>query len=341
MGSTWRVVWLSVNDAGKGLGAAGVKDGSMRFSIQGGPNLAANDSLPHSSALLRLLPQLVSRASLVAGGAIGARPCVRLLADHLAVGLAYEDAPTRLLTADELRSVGVGFRQALAGALDRLARRSDRSLQGAQGGLMFSRWRDGFDAARLLLANRLNPSTWRGLRGKPVFLAADRDLLLVTGSEELDGLSQMAACARELTADEGGISSVPVWCVEGVWVPFLPAAAQVGHTAFKSLRLEELQRDYRRQGPQLVAAEDTFVADYSVMAADEEPFSYSVWTRGVRALLPQSEQVALVDPTMQTPPTICSFNSLRPFLTPLADGRIFPPRYATGDFGAALRQRTG
>ena len=263
----------------------------------------------------------------------------RLLGEHLAVALRFADSPPeRLLSDAQLHQRGLSFESAMQLALQNLAA-ATRPLQHVQRGLYLSQWRDGLDAERLLQPARFESL---GLRGLPVVMTAHRDLLLVSATGEREGLLSMAACAQALLGREGALSAIPLCWLGDEWVPHVPGPDEPAEDEFRLLRLGEIAEDYRRQRLRLQASSSDdsapFVANYSLSISEREPFSYSVWTKGVSALLPRSEWIALIDPDAGAEPQLCTFEALAPLLQP-SPGDAYPPRYATGAFPSEAQQR--
>ena len=104
-------------------------------------------------------------------------PC-RILGGDLAAGLVYS-FPEYVVYLDEsqLADWGVDFQAALATALQNLRGISHEPFDGAGAGCWVSPWRDGQDAARLLLPDLLRRHP---VRGDLVAMVPGCDTLLLT-----------------------------------------------------------------------------------------------------------------------------------------------------------------
>lgn len=144
----------------------------------------------------------------------------RPLADHLAFELACDFPETvASVSQNQLDEWGVSFGDALAVAVENLWAMSNEDFERPAPGIYASPWHDNYDPARLLLPDLIRQLD---VKGDPVALVPNRDLLIVTGSENADGLKAVAALARQAFEDPRSISGIAVRLEGTVWKTYMP-----------------------------------------------------------------------------------------------------------------------
>jgi hypothetical protein len=227
-------------------------------------------------------------------------PIQRALAEHLTVELVY-DLPHAITTirSETLAEWGVGPDLALDVAFGNLQHGSAPRFESPARGVYVSAWKDNHDASRLVLLDLIRELE---VRGEHVAMVPHRDLLIVTGSEDVPGLERMAALSEAALSGARFMSAIPVCLQWDRWIPFrLPEDHRL-RGRFELLRAHTLLRDYGEQGRLLEqlhekTGEDIFVATYSATQDEKtgQIRSYCVWSKGVRALLPRAETVYFFD----------------------------------------------
>lgn len=226
------------------------------------------------------------------------QPVLRPICEHLNVELAV-DTEHSIATFDRerLEEWGIDEDAAFAAARDNLWSVSNDDFLQPQPGVYVSPWRDNWDASRLFLHDLI----WQlKVKGLPVAAVPSRDVLIVTGSEDAQGLQAMASLAEEtINNDPRPSTPAPVILEDGVWRPFVAPADHPAAAAIDRLNLIARVRDYEEQKQILNALHesngtDIFVA--SCMVAEREStgqlFTYSVWSRGVPTQLPITDFLA-------------------------------------------------
>jgi hypothetical protein len=225
----------------------------------------------------------------------------RALAEHLGIGLVY-DLPDSMVQLQQrnLTDWRVSFEEALAAACLNLAEISGHLFEKPEPGVWVSPWRDNHDAARLLLLDLIRAHE---VRGEPVAMVPNRDTLLLTGSEDDEGLAQMATLAEKALENPRPISGAAVRLEGDSWVPFLPDSEHPAHSRFRLLAVRSMAQDYAEQSELLKALhdeneEDVFVASFTAMQQKESGRvrSYCVWSEGIESLLPRTEEVFFFRP---------------------------------------------
>jgi hypothetical protein len=269
-------------------------------------------------------------------------PARKLLGDHLSVELVY-DLPDSIgiIGKDTLDGWGVGFDLALDVAYRNLEGGSAPRFRSPSPGVYVSAWKDNHDASRMLLFDLI-----RGLelKGDPVAMVPHRDILIVTGSEDVKGLEVMADLTERALSQPRFMTAVPARLRWDEWVPFRLTADHALHDRFELLRTRTILRDYDEQKSLLdrlheKTGEDVFVASYTAVQDREsgKVSSYSVWSKEVVSLLPRSDTVHFFepDPTGRDQHTIKSapWERVREVAgSLLKEKNLFPERYLVTEF---------
>jgi len=221
----------------------------------------------------------------------------QVLGEHLAVGLVY-DLPQamRSISQDDLDGWGVTFYEALEAARHNLTQLQHAFIGPKEGeGVYLSTAGDGYDSSRLTLLELI-----RRLRvaGDCIAMVPNPTTLIVTGSEDMDGLKGMLGLATNALQQPRPISGIAVRLDGADWVPWLPDPSHPLFSEFRGLQLQSLGRDYAKQKEMLdgTTGEETFVASFSVAHNPETGhfMTYCVWPKDVLALLPRTDTIAFV-----------------------------------------------
>jgi uncharacterized protein YtpQ (UPF0354 family) len=221
------------------------------------------------------------------------------LADHLAVSLVVDSPETMSYVVQEhLTTWNLSFEDALERARDNLWNRSGGKFESPIAGVYVSPWHDTYDSSRLFLYDLI----WHlEVNGDHVAAIPNRDMLIVTGSEDYGGLAMMAKICEKAQDEPRPQSCIPVILRDKTWVTYRPEPSHPAHVAFSKLRIVEQARDYEQQKELLerlhkMNGEALFVATYSAVR-DKETGTYSsycAWTKGIPILLPEVDSVAFV-----------------------------------------------
>lgn len=203
-----------------------------------------------AEALPCLYPKVRTRLQLARFAQEGVRPLPvsQPLAGNLLVTLVMDQHHQELdLTAEHLEAWEVDFDRLLQQARANLVRRSgDGLFHGVGQGCFKSTWQDDLDGSRILL-----PSLLRSLpvKGDPVALLPRRDLLLVAGAGDAEGLVwALGAMLQCLGGDALATNATPLRFRHARWEPLdLPG----GHPA--SDLLAALDADRRQEERDLLA----------------------------------------------------------------------------------------
>ena len=107
------------------------------------------------------------------------------------------------------------------------------------------------------------------------------DTLIVTGSDDMDGLKGMLGLATNALKQPRPISGIAVRLDGDDWVPWLPDPSHALFNEFRGFQLQSLGRDYAGQKEMLdgTTGEDTFVASFFIAQHPETGhfMTYCVW----------------------------------------------------------------
>lgn len=222
----------------------------------------------------------------------------RLLSEDFTVELAI-DLPTSIATvsAKTLAEWSRTFDELLPIARENLWNISKQDFQQTQPGFYHSPWHDSHDASRLFLHDLI----WQlKVRGQHVAMVPNRDLLMVTGSDDHANLARMGEIAEKVLEEQPRPMSGIAVRLEGTnWVPFLPPAGSPAYLPLKRAAMRSMAMCYGEQSNLLEewckkTGQDIFVASHKVVQRDDGSwFSWAVWVEGVTdALMPQAEFIA-------------------------------------------------
>lgn len=207
-----------------------------------------------------------------------------------------------------------------------------------EGGLYAAMIGDSYDATRLLLIPDLVESEQLPLRGRPVVMMPCRDVLLVTGDDDEDGLVAMADMAGKIIESEVRLLVPTLLRHEnGEWADFHVPPAHPAAIELHQLELRYLVETYEMQKELLEGVESrrddpADVGELLVFRHRElgRWMSLTVWTEGT-ILLPKADFVAIVteegaDPVYATWDDIVTLTG--ELLEPVD---LSPPRWRVGE----------
>ena len=227
---------------------------------------------------------------------------VRDLTDRLCLCLVY-DAPDFMfpLNVSMLEKWGVSFDEARERALANLrAATPPARWERPAPGLYVSAWQDDYDSTRLLL-DEIHQGL--DLQGVPVALVPYRNRLILTGSEDAEGLAKAFELAEAGASQPAPLSVLPLRWTGSGWAAWdLPKDHPCGAT-WRRLRLLERGTLYNQQKDMLEEIHrrenvDVFVASFGSIQDKEtgELRSWCSWAKGVLALLPCTDLISFADP---------------------------------------------
>jgi hypothetical protein len=228
----------------------------------------------------------------------------QLIGDHLALSLVY-DLPQamRSIGQDDLDRWGVTFYEAVEAAQQNLQQMGKIAFAQIGEGLFASATGDNYDASRLMLMELVQRFP---LRGTPIAMVPNRDMLLLTGEDDEQGLETLAKIAAESLNQPRPISTVALRLEDDGWQSWLPQRGTPAFTPFHELRLRTLGAEYNDQKELLdqshqASGTDVYVAQFSAVQkqATGRVTSYAVWSEGLETLLPETDDLLFLRPSEQ------------------------------------------
>ena len=216
------------------------------------------------------------------------------IGDHLFATVVY-DLPNavRSIGVEDLERWGVSLYEALEVARRNLA--EDKSVLASLGDSLYvSVTGDSYDSSRLLLVDQIRTLK---VKGDPIAMVPNRDTLLITGSEDDEGLGMMLDLAEKGADEPRTMIFTPLRLDGDAWVDWSPPPSHPLLPRFQVLEIKYLYPEYEEQKQLLEAwhakeGTDIFVASYScVQKTDGSLFTYGLWSEGVDTLLPKAHKV--------------------------------------------------
>lgn len=219
------------------------------------------------------------------------------LAEFLGVGLVY-DLPSSMVQLQQsaLDQWEVSFDEAYEVACENLRAITKHILSEVASGVWSSPWRDNYDPSRMLLIDYVRH---HAVIGDPVVMVPNRDTLLLTGSDDQDGLARMVEIAESAFEHPRSLSGIAFRLTdENEWIPFLPSSQHPQYKQYRLLQVRTSGNDYAEQKGAMdelheQTGKDIFVASYSAFEKEDtkEIRSYCVWSDGVVAFLPKADYI--------------------------------------------------
>lgn len=232
-------------------------------------------------------------------GGEGIQPASQVLVEHFSLELVI-DLPHAMAMVMEphLQEWGVSFDQCLAVAKENLWKISNERWQTIADGVYASPWQDSYDASRIALEDLI----WQlEVDGDHVVTIPTREIVLVTGSNNEQGLQLVAELTGQYMQKSRGISGRALCLKDHQWQSFVPPLDHPAGPAFHELILMS-DGDIANSQKELLdkihvkEQQDIFVASY--MAVRDESsgaaLSFCTWSQDVLSLLPRTERVMLV-----------------------------------------------
>ncbi len=179
----------------------------------------------------------------------------------------------RMITASDLEAAGLSEEAAFATAKQNLLARSYQAWTPIAPGLHRSPWADFFDGARLALPSLFDNI---GVRGDPIVTLPNRCTMLLTGSEEPDGLHYLYPATRALAKEDRPLHLGALRLVDGAWRPLGDADMDLLRIAPELTLLSSLQLalDYQVVGEHLrekLRGRGLHVEELQVIDRDDAP----------------------------------------------------------------------
>ncbi len=211
----------------------------------------------------------------------------RPVTDHLSEGIVYDaENSIREFGLEQIQDWGVTLAEVDQRALENLRSSSRNAFASLRPGLWTSTAQDTHDATRLLLEDEIRALP---VKGAHVAFVPHRTLLLITGSEDLESLEEVAGILEANIDLPRLMTFVPAKLGDDGW--------QTWTAPLPSLSRFELvtrQREYEEQRELLQALEgdSVFVGHSVLMEREEQRRLLTSWTESVPTLVPHSQWIS-------------------------------------------------
>jgi hypothetical protein len=313
----------------------------LSLSAAGAPAMpeTLDETLPH------LLPVLKARSGLeylnlqarVQRDAQFSSIPYRPITEYLALALCCDTANAIMyISQSHLDEWHVTYDDLIGKAKENLQALPTRNFGSPMPGVFISNYQDTYDATRLVLPDTLSQLP---ISGTPVVVVPERNYLIVTGSEDVQGLCYVANICEKALETSRFISARPLVPAGEGWVEYHLAPAHAAYKKFKYCITREIAQEYMDQKQllqQLYAAtgEDIDAGKFLVFESVQKGlFSCAMWMKGVTSLLPVTDYVAFLD----TPENALGQMPWEEAISKLGDlmkpePELYPVRYRVSSF---------
>lgn len=223
----------------------------------------------------------------------------KAFAEHYAKGLVYDTPHTVLqISLHQCREWNSDFDVLMGLALKNLEKLTPKPFEQISPGFYASMSGDTHDASRILLLDRVKECN---LIGRPVAMVPNRNIMMITGESDPDGLRAMLKVAKEALDDPRPMLAIPLVLIDDEWREMHVRADHPERKEFKYLRaisMADVYASHKHLLDRLHEQQniDTFVASYMVIENQKtaEIETTASWSEGVRTLLPKVDLLAFV-----------------------------------------------
>ncbi len=224
---------------------------------------------------------------------------------------------------------------AFANAMDNLRRDRQDAFEDIAPGVYRSAWQDNHDASRIALPELFYRLP---LKGHPVVTVPNRDTLLVSGSEDTEGLVHLGEFTLKAVDHHRRVDGSALCLTDTTWHDYLPDRDHPAFATFVAARRMSMGLDYNEQqeildGIHQDCGEGAFVASFSLLDNDEGEHSFCVWTQGVDTWLPITDLVALNTDDENEDIQFVSWHTVQQTMgDAMRPLEMYPARYAVNTF---------
>lgn len=153
-------------------------------------------------------------------GQKGIEASYRQLTPNLSVEVVY-DTPdsTQSIPPEQLSGWKITLDKTIEIGIRNLKASTQKPMRETVPGFYEATWSDDYDSARLLLIDMIKELK---VKGKPVALAPNKATLVVTGSDDIDGLKQILKVAQAAIQQPRLMTLIPLILENGHWTEYLP-----------------------------------------------------------------------------------------------------------------------
>jgi hypothetical protein len=260
----------------------------------------------------------------------------QILEDPLVVGMVYDEPEsTKTINQENLDHWGVTLYETMEVARANLEKLPFHYLGPGEDkeGIYVSMTGDSYDATRLILLDRIRSFK---VKGKHVAMVPNRETLIVTGSEDEEGLKAMVDLGKEALQQSRLISGFTFRLEEDDWLRWLPAPSHPLYVEFREMQIHSVGQDYHEQKELFEKLHQTknidiFVASYRAMQDDSKMWSFCVWPKGCNALLPKTDTIIFLEG--ESNPIMVEWNkALEAFDDLMEQQDIYPTRWLVQEY---------
>ncbi len=206
------------------------------------------------------------------------------------------DAPTTMSVVNQaqLDEWGARFDDLLPVAIDNLEEEPQAGWTAVDNRVWTSLNEDEYDGARMLIPGFLEQT---GLAGELVVIHPNRNLLIVTAVDDVEGIGIACDLALEELDAPSPVSFQPLVGEIGDWRPLVlpPSHPAYGQWQRLTCRNHEMNYNSLQEPLQQLVGNDLYVSSYQVGESPEGTYvSVSTWKEGVSSLLPRTDLIGLV-----------------------------------------------
>jgi hypothetical protein len=258
-----------------------------------------------------------------------------LISDHLGVEVVYEhNGDVRTIGDWHLNHWGHTFEKMLAIACGNMKKYSTNRWTSPAPRVYVTPWKSPFDASLLLFGEALSDLR---VIGDPVIMAPNQSTLIVTGSNDMHGLTTMAEFTEEIACGPRFLSTIPMTLADNQLVLYKMPRTHNLWKRYKVLHVENLMRDYTGQHEVLepwleTTGQRVLVSEYTAYenGATGEVHSYCVWpNNSPPLLLPKTDRIYFMhDAAEQKVNVVANWDAVMDVLGDVVKQLdVAPPRY--------------
>jgi hypothetical protein len=206
-----------------------------------------------------------------------------------------------VVSKSQMKEWAIAFDEVFEIGIENLKRASAPKFR-RDGAFFSGLWKDDYDSSRLLLPELFGGL---GLNGDPVIVLPNRLTLLVCGSKDESGIQAMLTKAEEIMRTEAKPQNPSPLVIQGGKIHDfeVPRSSTIFPCVQRAQRLAAMEycNDQKAQLDKLYTqkGKDLFVASYKLnLEKNGEYTAFSVWSKGVPSLLPETDVVFFFDPDL-------------------------------------------
>lgn len=219
------------------------------------------------------------------------------ITEHFAYCFVLDsDSNISYISQETLDDWGTTIDELFPKVLKNLEKQTPDPFEEVSPGLYISQYNDTHDASRLLLLDRIKEVN---VKGRPIVMAPNRDVLIVTGESDHENQANMLAIVEKVMQDPRPMLALPLVLSETEWHPYVPNEHNESKEQFQYWYHASMADVYNTQKQLLEQVHeieniDIFVATYMVTQNEStsEYSSMASWALDVHSWLPKTDGIA-------------------------------------------------